>query len=202
MNALIIVDVQNDFLPGGALAVKDGFDIIPVINSIQTKFDLVVATQDWHPAEHKSFASNHPGKKPFDEIDLDGLSQVLWPDHCVQETSGAEFSNQLDSKRIEAIFRKGMDKNIDSYSGFFDNGKRKSTGLAPYLKGRNITSIFVAGLAADFCVYFTAVDALDQGFQTSIITDAAKAIDNGKLKNKLEDFVSKGGSLVTSKHFF
>lgn len=202
MNALIIVDVQNDFLPGGALAVKDGFDIIPVINSIQTKFDLVVATQDWHPAEHKSFASNHPGKKLFDEIDLDGLSQVLWPDHCVQETSGAEFSNQLDSKRIEAIFRKGMDKNIDSYSGFFDNGKRKSTGLAPYLEGRNITSIFVAGLAADFCVYFTAMDALDQGFQTSIITDAAKAIDNGKLKNKLEDFVSKGGSLVTSKHFF
>jgi nicotinamidase/pyrazinamidase len=202
MNALIIVDVQNDFLPGGALAVKEGFDIIPVINSIQTKFDLVVATQDWHPAEHKSFASNHPGKKPFDEIDLDGLSQVLWPDHCVQKTSGAEFSNQLDSKRIEAIFRKGMDKNIDSYSGFFDNGKRKSTGLAPYLKGRNITSIFVAGLAADFCVYFTAMDALEQGFQTSIITDATKAIDNEKLKNKLEDFVSKGGSLVTSHHFF
>jgi nicotinamidase/pyrazinamidase len=202
MNALIIVDVQNDFLPGGALAVKDGFDIIPVINSIQTKFNLVVATQDWHPAEHQSFASNHPGKKPFDEIDLDGLSQVLWPDHCVQETRGAEFSNQLDSKRIEAIFRKGMDKNIDSYSGFFDNGKRKSTGLAPYLKGRNITSIFVAGLAADFCVYFTAMDALEQGFQTSIITDATKAIDNEKLKNKLEDFVSKGGSLVTSRHFF
>ena len=202
MNALIIVDVQNDFLPGGSLAVKDGFDIIPVINSIQTKFDLVVATQDWHPAEHKSFASNHPGKKPFVEIDLDGLSQVLWPDHCVQETTGAEFSNQLDSKRIEAIFRKGMDKNIDSYSGFFDNGKRKSTGLAPYLKGRNITSIFVAGLAADFCVYFTAMDALEQGFQTSIITDATKAIDNEKLKNKLEDFVSKGGSLVTSNHFF
>lgn len=202
MNALIIVDVQNDFLPGGALAVKEGFDIIPVINSIQTKFDLVVATQDWHPAEHKSFASNHPGKKPFDEIDLDGLSQVLWPDHCVQETRGAEFSNQLDSKRIEAIFRKGMDKNIDSYSGFFDNGKRKSTGLAPYLKGRNTTSIFVAGLAADFCVYFTAIDALEQGFQTSIITDATKAIDNEKLKNKLEDFVSKGGSLVTSHHFF
>jgi nicotinamidase/pyrazinamidase len=201
MNALIIVDVQNDFLPGGSLAVKDGFDIIPVINSIQTKFDLVVATQDWHPAKHKSFASNHPDKKAFDEIELDGLPQVLWPDHCVQETTGAEFSNQLDSKRIEAIFRKGMDKNIDSYSGFFDNGKRKSTGLAPYLKGRDVTSVFVAGLAADFCVYFTAMDALEQGFQTSIITDATKAIDNEKLDNKWDAFVSTGGSLVTRNHF-
>jgi nicotinamidase/pyrazinamidase len=201
MNALIIVDVQNDFLPGGALAVKDGFDIIPVINSIQTKFDLVVATQDWHPAEHKSFASNHPGEKAFDEIDLDGLPQVLWPDHCVQQTHGAAFSDQLDSKRIEAIFRKGMDKNIDSYSGFFDNGKRKSTGLAPYLKGRNITSVFVAGLAADFCVYFTAMDALESGFKTAIITDATKAIDNEKLDNNCDAFVSKGGSLVTSNHF-
>jgi nicotinamidase/pyrazinamidase len=201
MNALITVDVQNDFLPGGALAVKDGFDIIPVINSIQTKFDLVVATQDWHPAEHKSFASNHPDKKPFDEIDLDGLPQVLWPDHCVQETTGAEFSDQLDSKRIEAIFRKGMDKNIDSYSGFFDNGKRKSTGLAPYLKGRDVTSVFVAGLAADFCVYFTAMDALESGFETSIITDATKAIDNEKLDNKWDAFVSTGGSLVTRNHF-
>ena len=198
MNALIIVDVQNDFLPGGTLAVKNGFDIIPVINSIQEEFDLVVATQDWHPAEHKSFASNHPGKKPFEEIEMDGLPQVLWPDHCVQQTAGAEFSKELDTKKIEAIFRKGMDKNIDSYSGFFDNGKKKSTGLADYLKGRNINSVFVAGLAADFCVYFTALDALELGFRASIITDATKSIDNEMLKSKLDSFVSKGGRLTTS----
>ena len=121
MKALIIVDIQNDFLPGGALAVKNGDAVIPVINKLQSQFDLVVATQDWHPADHKSFASMHPGKKNFDEIILDGLPQVLWPDHCVQETHGAEFSPLLDTKKIEAIFRKGMDKNIDSYSGFFDN---------------------------------------------------------------------------------
>ncbi|MEO8823780.1 MAG: bifunctional nicotinamidase/pyrazinamidase [Ginsengibacter sp.] len=198
MNALIIVDVQNDFLPGGALAVEDGFDTIPIINTLQEKFELVVATQDWHPAEHKSFASNHTGKKPFDEVELDLLPQVLWPDHCVQQTNGAEFSIDLDTKKIEAIFRKGMDKNIDSYSGFYDNGKRKSTGLAAYLEGRGITSVFVAGLAADFCVYFTALDALELGFKTTIITDATKAIDNEMLKRKLDSFVSKGGSLATS----
>ena len=201
MKALIIVDVQNDFLPGGTLAVKNGFDIIPVINSIQENFDLVVATQDWHPAEHKSFASNHPGKKPFEEITLDGLPQVLWTDHCVQQSHGAEFSKELDTKKIEAIFRKGMDKNIDSYSGFFDNGKRKSTGLAAYLKGRDVDSVFVAGLAADFCVYFTAMDALELGFKTSIITDATKAIDDTMLKSKLDTFVSKGGKLETSNTF-
>lgn len=201
MNALIIVDIQNDFLPGGALAVKGGFDIIPAINSLQTKFDLVVATQDWHPEEHKSFASNHPGKKPFEEIDLNGLRQVLWPDHCIRQTTGAEFSGKLDSKKIEAIFRKGMDENIDSYSGFFDNGKRKSTGLASYLKGKNVKSVFVAGLAADFCVYFTAMDALEIGFKTSIVTDATRAIDKKMLKNKLDIFVSKGGLLSTSNEY-
>ena len=201
MNALIIVDVQNDFLPGGALAVENGFDIIPIINSLQNKFDLVVATQDWHPATHKSFASNHQGKNPFEEIELDELTQVLWPDHCVQQTYGAEFYKELDTQKIEAIFRKGMDKNIDSYSGFFDNGKRKSTGLAAYLEGREIDSVYVAGLAADFCVYFTGMDALELGFETSIIIDATKAIDNEMLKSKFENFVSKGGKLANSKSF-
>lgn len=199
MNALIIVDVQNDFLPGGSLAVENGFEIFPAINSIQHKFDLVVATQDWHPADHKSFASNHPGSKESDEVQLGGLNQVLWPDHCVQQTVGAEFSNQLDTKNIEAIFRKGMDREIDSYSGFFDNGKKKATGLAPYLAGRNITSVFVAGLAADFCVFFTAMDALDSAFKASIITDATMAIDNKSLQNKFDSFVSKGGMLVNSQ---
>lgn len=198
MNALIIVDVQNDFLPAGALPVKDGDTIIPVINDLQNKFDLVVATQDWHPAGHKSFASSHPGKKVFEEIILDGLPQVLWPDHCVQQIFGAEISTALDTKKIEAIFRKGMDKNIDSYSGFFDNGKKKSTGMGDYLKGRGTTSIYVCGLAADYCVYFTALDGLELGFQSTIITDATKAIDENNFKKVLENFKSKGGKEITS----
>jgi|SRR5690348_2813947 nicotinamidase/pyrazinamidase len=199
MNALIIVDVQNDFLPGGSLAVENGFNIFPAINAIQQKFDLVVATQDWHPADHKSFASSHPGKKIFDEIQLEGLTQILWPDHCVQQSFGAEFSSQLDAKKIEAIFRKGMDKEIDSYSGFFDNGKKKATGLAPYLAGRNVSSVFVAGLAADYCVFFTAMDALELDFGASIIKDATMAIDNKSLQEKFDSFVSKGGALVNSQ---
>jgi nicotinamidase/pyrazinamidase len=198
MNALIIVDVQNDFLPGGALAVKDGDATIPLINNLQNNFDLVVATQDWHPGDHKSFASAHAGKKVFEEIILDGLPQVLWPDHCVQQTFGAQFSAQLDTQNIEAIFRKGMDKTIDSYSGFFDNGKKKSTGMADYLKGRGISSIYVCGLAADYCVYFTALDGLELGFQSAIITDATKAIDENNFKKLLENFKSKGGKEITS----
>ena len=199
MNALIIVDVQNDFLPSGALAVKDGDLVIPVINGLQNKFDLVVATQDWHPEDHKSFASSHPGKKVFEEIILDGLPQVLWPDHCVQETAGAEFSSKLNTKKIEAIFRKGMDKNIDSYSGFFDNGKKKVTGMGDYLKGRGVTAIFVTGLAADYCVNFTALDGLQLGFQSTIITDATRAIDEENLKKAMHEFLSKGGKEISSR---
>lgn len=199
MKALIIVDIQNDFLPGGALAVQNGDAVIPVINKLQSQFDLVVATQDWHPADHKSFASMHAGEKVFDEIMLDGLPQVLWPDHCVQETEGAEFSAQLDTKKIEAIFRKGMDKNIDSYSGFFDNGKKKATGMGDYLKGRGVTSIYVCGLAADYCVYFTALDGLEMGFQSTIITDATRAIDKENFEKVLEDFKSKGGQEIRSE---
>lgn len=198
MNALIIVDVQNDFLPGGALAVKDGDLVISIINGLQNKFDLVVATQDWHPDDHKSFASSHPGKKVFEELILDGLPQVLWPDHCVQETAGAEFSSKLNSKKIEAIFRKGMDKNIDSYSGFFDNGKKKATGMGDYLKGRGVTAIYVTGLAADYCVNFTALDGLQLGFQSTIITDATRAIDEVNFKKILEIFKSKGGQEIKS----
>ncbi|MGN6534030.1 MAG: bifunctional nicotinamidase/pyrazinamidase [Ginsengibacter sp.] len=188
MNALIIVDVQNDFLPGGALAVNKGDTIIPAINDLQKDFDLVVATQDWHPADHKSFASAHPGKKVFDEINLDGLPQVLWPDHCVQESYGAQFSSLLHTKKVEAIFRKGMDKNIDSYSGFFDNGKKKATGMGDYLKGRGVTAISVCGLAADYCVYFTALDGRELGFETTIITEATKAIDPENFKKIFRDF--------------
>lgn len=202
MKALIIIDIQNDFLPGGALAVQNGDAVIPVINKLQSQFDLVVATQDWHPADHKSFASMHPGKKIFDEIMLDGLPQVLWPNHCVQETEGAEFSVQLDTKKIEAIFRKGMDKNIDSYSGFFDNGKKKATGMGDYLKGRGVTSIYVCGLAADYCVYFTALDGLEMGFQSTIITDATLPIDKENFEKVMKDYKAKGGEEVRSDVVF
>ena len=198
MNALIIVDVQNDFLPGGALAVKNGDAVIPVINELQDDFALVVATQDWHPADHKSFASSHPEKKVFEEIMLDGLPQVLWPDHCVQETAGAQFSSLLNTKKIEAIFRKGMDKNIDSYSGFFDNGKKKATGMGAYLKGRGVTAIYVTGLAADYCVNFTALDGLELGFKSIIISNATKAIDEKNYKKNMEKFIAKEGSLLNS----
>lgn len=198
MKALIIVDIQNDFLPGGALALKNGDQIIPVINKLQDKFELVVATQDWHPSGHKSFASSHPGKKVFDEIILGGLPQVLWPEHCVQETLGAKFSSPLNTKKIEAIFRKGMDKNIDSYSGFFDNGKKKATGMGDYLKGRGVTDIFVTGLAADYCVNFTALDGLEMGFTSTIITDATLPIDELNFKKIKEGFSSKGGRLIRS----
>lgn len=197
MKALIIVDVQNDFLPGGALAVDKGDQVVPTINKLQEKFELVVATQDWHPAEHKSFASQHEGRRVFEEISLNGSPQVLWPDHCVQDSKGAAFSSELDQKRIEAIFRKGMEINIDSYSGFFDNGRKKATGLDDFLKGRGVTSVYIAGLAADFCVYFTALDALELGFESSIITDATKAIDQNELVKKLHFFSSKGGKEIT-----
>jgi nicotinamidase/pyrazinamidase len=193
MKALIIIDVQNDFLPGGALSVKNGDAVIPVINRLQNQFDLVVATQDWHPADHKSFASMHPGKKIFDKIILDGLAQVLWPNHCVQETQGAEFSSLLSTKKIEAIFRKGMDPNIDSYSGFFDNGKKKATGMGSYLKGRGVTDIYVTGLAADYCVNFTALDGLQLGFKSTIITEATRAIDEENFKTVMKEFTLKGG---------
>ena len=199
MNALIIVDVQNDFLPGGALAVKEGDVIIPVINNLQNKFDLVVATQDWHPFNHKSFASSHSGKKVFEKINLDGLPQVLWPGHCVQETAGAQFSSLLYTRKIEAIFRKGMDINIDSYSGFFDNGKKKATGMGAYLKGRGITHIYVVGLAADYCVNFTALDGLELGFESTIITDATRAIDPENFKKNLKSFKEKGGGEIRSE---
>ena len=199
MDALIIVDVQYDFLPGGALAVNEGDAVIPVINNLQKKFDLVVATHDWHPPNHKSFASQHADKNIFEEITLNGLPQVLWPDHCIVETAGARFAAGLEGKNIEAIFRKGMETEIDSYSGFFDNGKKKATGLDAFLKGRGVSSIFVAGLAADYCVYFTALDGLELGFQSTIITDATRAINPDDFANKLQDFKSRGGKETRSQ---
>ena len=196
--ALILVDIQNDFLPGGALAVPEGDAIIPVVNRVQPRFDLVVATQDWHPLDHKSFASNHAGAKPFDQTTLHGLPQTLWPDHCVQGTRGAEFAPSLDMRPVEAIFRKGTDPEIDSYSGFFDNGQRKSTGLADYLRGKGITSVYVAGLAGDICVWFTARDAAKAGFRTTMINDACKPLDPAAFAAQAGEREAVGVELVDS----
>jgi nicotinamidase/pyrazinamidase len=198
MNALLLIDIQNDFLPGGSLAVADSDAIIPVVNAVQKRFELVVATQDWHPVQHKSFASNHKGKKVFEQIDLDGLPQVLWPDHCVQGSPGADLSAAVDWKTTEAIFRKGTNPEIDSYSGFYDNGHRKATGLSAYLKGRGVTTIYLAGLAADYCVYFTAKDALAEGFEIVIIEDATRAIDEEGYQKARKDIQERGGRLVQS----
>lgn len=196
MKALIIVDMQNDFLQGGKLAVHGGNEIISIINKIQEKFDLVVATQDWHPNDHRSFASQHQGKNVYEKIDLLGMEQILWPDHCIQGTFGAELSSNLSQNRIEAIFRKGMNKNIDSYSGFFDNGKLKCTGLGDFFKGREISEVYVCGLAADYCVYYTAKDALELGFKTFIIENATKAIDAVNFDLIKKSFVINNGNIT------
>ena len=178
MKALVLVDIQNDFLPGGALAVPRGDEVIPVANRISPKFELVVATQDWHPRDHGSFAANHPGTKPGDVIDLNGLRQVLWPVHCVQNTRGAELGPGLDVSRVARVIQKGTDPAIDSYSGFFDNGYRRATGLADYLREKNVTEIFVMGLATDYCVNFTALDAVRRvGLRTTLVEDGSRGID-------------------------
>lgn len=174
---LLIVDMQIDFLPGGLLAVQGGDDLVPVINELAAKFPLVVATQDWHPAGHCSFASSHAGRKPFEEIDWAGGRQRLWPEHCVQGTSGADFAPGLDLGPMAAVFRKGMDPQVDSYSGFFDNNQAHRTGLAGYLRDLEVSELYVVGLAAEICVAFTAVDGVSEGFKTVVIEDAARAID-------------------------
>lgn len=175
--ALLLVDLQVDFLPTGMLPVPEGDRIIPLANTLMRDYRTVVATQDWHPADHGSFAANHPWRKPGQVIDLYGLEQVLWPIHCVQETWGAEFVADLDTDRIDAVFRKGTDPRIDSYSGFYDNGHRKSTGLAEWLRGRGITDVHVAGLALDYCVKFTVLDALREGFAVTLLREATRGVE-------------------------
>ncbi|MCI0723446.1 MAG: bifunctional nicotinamidase/pyrazinamidase [Acidobacteria bacterium] len=177
MKALILVDIQNDFLPCGALAVPHGDEVIPVANEYQTRFDLIVATQDWHPADHQSFAANHAGKQAGDLIDLNGLPQILWPVHCVQGTRGAEFAAALKTEQWAKVFQKGVDPEIDSYSGFFDNGHRKDTGLASYLRDCGVHSVHILGLATDYCVKFTALDAVSLGFRTHLILDGCRGVN-------------------------
>ena len=199
MRALLLIDIQNDFLPGGALAVPEGDAIIPIVNKLQEQFDLVVATQDWHPENHKSFASNHEGRNTFEVIELKGLEQVLWPDHCLQGSSGAAFSNAVNMNRVEAVFRKGLNPEIDSYSGFYDNGHLKSTGLTDYLRGKEVREVYLAGLAADYCVYFSAKDALQEGFKAFIIEDATRPINPEGFEKAKADVEARGGKLVQSQ---
>ncbi|HKJ78013.1 MAG TPA: bifunctional nicotinamidase/pyrazinamidase [Prolixibacteraceae bacterium] len=199
MKSMIIIDVQNDFIPGGPLAVQGGDEIVPVINGLQESFDLVVATQDWHPQNHMSFASNQKGKEPFQEGEVGGMKQILWPDHCVQNSEGAEFHPGLETKKIEAIFRKGMDPEIDSYSAFYDNGHKKSTGLAGYVKEKGASDLYFCGLAADVCVYFSIKDALQEGFSATLIEDATRALDNEKFAEMKQELQEKGMNITDSK---
>lgn len=177
MKALLLIDIQNDFMPGGSLAVPGGDEIIPIINELMPKYDLVVATQDWHPENHGSFAANHPGKNIFEQILLDGLPQTLWPVHCVQNTGGALFAPGLDTRLIHRVFTKGMNPQIDSYSGLYDNGHRASTGMGEWLKSQSVTELHVAGVATDYCVKFTVLDALAKGFHVSLITTACRGVN-------------------------
>jgi nicotinamidase/pyrazinamidase len=199
MKTLIIVDPQNDFMPGGSLTVPQGNEIVPIINKLQKEFELVVATQDWHPKTHASFASTHQGKNEFETITLNGLEQIMWPDHCVQNTAGAAFHKDLDTAKIEAIFRKGTNKEIDSYSGFYDNGHKKSTGLTGYLKEKKATHLYFCGLAAEICVYFSAKDALKEGFNVSIIEDATRALNEKEFKKLKTELKEMGGEIISSK---
>lgn len=200
MDALIVVDVQNDFLPGGALAVPDGDAVISVINNLAEKFELIAATQDWHPANHGSFVSWHPEHRIGDIVDLNGLPQVVWPDHCVQGTYGAEFATALHASARANVFPKGTDATVDSYSGFFDNGRRQATALGGFLKNRNVRRVFVTGLATDYCVRFTALDAISLGFEVVVVEDACRGVNlhPHDVKNALKELQGVGIQMTDS----
>jgi len=174
---LLVIDVQNDFCPGGALAVGEGDAVVPVINRLAERFDHVVLTQDWHPAGHSSFASSHPGSAPFETIAMPYGPQTLWPDHCVQGTPGAAFHSELLTNRAQLVIRKGFRGAIDSYSAFYENDRRTPTGLAGYLRERSLKRVFLAGLATDYCVYYSAVDARREGFDAIVVENGCRAID-------------------------
>src|SRR5436305_8980437 len=200
MNALIIVDLQNDFLPGGALPVPHGDKVVPLANKLQRKFELVLAIQDWHPPDHGSFAPNHPAKKPGDRIILDGIEQILWPVHCVQNTHGAEFAPAFDTSRIAHVFHKGIDPKIDSYSTFFDNAHRRHTGLAHYLEKRGIKDIYLMGLALDYCVKYSALDARQLGLKTHVVVDGCRGIElaRGDIGRAIDEMKRAGTILLKS----
>ena len=196
-NALIVIDVQNDFCPGGALAVPEGNAIVPGINALMDDFDSVILTQDWHPAGHSSFASGHAGRAPYDMMDMPYGPQVLWPDHCVQGTPGAAFHSTLSTDRADLIIRKGYDPAIDSYSAFFENDQTTATGLEGYLRTRGITSLTMVGLATDFCVNYSAQDAAKLGFSVTVRSDLCRAINlDGSLSNALQGMEDAGVKLA------
>jgi nicotinamidase/pyrazinamidase len=197
-SVLLVVDVQVDFCPGGNLSVPDGEKVVPVINRLIPVFPRVVATQDWHPKNHVSFASNHPGSNPFDTIGGKEEQQILWPDHCVPGTAGAEFHPGLDTLPFDLIVRKGTNPALDSYSAFFENDHQTPTGLHFYLKGLNVRSVYLTGLALDVCVYYSAMDALKLGFHTVVVEDACRGIDAppGTLSARLEDMRKAGAQIV------
>lgn len=200
MKALVVVDMQNDFMPGGALGVPSADEIVPMINALIPRFSLVVATKDWHPPDHVSFAANHPGKKVGDKIRIGDMDQILWPVHCVRNTDGADFVSSLETTNFASIFYKGTDKNIDSYSAFFDNARRKSTGLGDYLKSRNINEVYLAGLTTDYCVLYSTMDAIDLGFMVNVIVDACRPInlDPRDEQRALAAMAAKGAKIIKS----
>ena len=198
-DVLLVIDVQNDFCPGGALAVPAGDAVVPVVNRLGARFADVVMTQDWHPAGHLSFASAHPGRRPFETIDLAYGAQTLWPDHCVQGSAGAQFHPELSLPRAELVVRKGFRKAIDSYSAFYENDRRTPTGLAGYLRERGFRRVFFAGLATDFCVHYSAVDARREGFAAVLVEDGCRAIDlAGSLADAMQKMAAAGVERITS----
>jgi len=197
---LLVVDVQNDFCPGGSLAVEQGDEVVPVINGIMPKFDRVVATQDWHPRDHVSFASTHPGRKVLDVVNADGIEQVLWPDHCIQGTRGAELHPRLEVGRIELVLRKGMRRRLDSYSVFFENDHVTDTGLRWYLQGMGVDTVFVCGLTTDYCVRASALDARRLGLSVTVIRDACRGVDfpKGSIEKSIMEMEKAGVRLADS----
>lgn len=197
--ALLIIDVQNDFCPGGALEVPEGDRVVPVINRLSEAFDIVLQTQDWHPEGHSSFASSHEGRDPFETVEMSYGEQVLWPDHCVQGSEGAEFHPDLVTRRSQLIVRKGFRREIDSYSAFYENDNETVTGLAGYLRSRNIDTLYTAGLATDFCVKWSVLDGLREGFGIRIVEDAVRGIDiEGSVDRAWSEMLDAGAGKVRS----
>ncbi|NOY10322.1 MAG: bifunctional nicotinamidase/pyrazinamidase [Spirochaetes bacterium] len=197
-SVLLVIDVQNDFCPGGKLSVPEGNLVVPVINRIMHRFAKVVATQDWHPGDHLSFASGHPGKEVMETITVNGIEQVLWPDHCVQGTAGADFYPGLDLNGVSLILRKGTNRETDSYSAFFENDRETATGLDGYLKGLHMDTVYLTGLAMDYCVYYTALDAVKLGYKTRVVLEGVRGVDfpEGNVRKALNDMKQKGVVII------
>ena len=200
--ALLVVDLQNDFMPWGSLPVKDADATVKVANKLASLFEIVVASQDWHPKNHGSFASQYEGKRPGEHVDLDGIDQILWPDHCVQNSEGAQFVDGLDTKAFSKIIHKGVDPAIDSYSAFFDNAHRRETGLHTYLQENGVKNLFILGIATDYCVKFSVLDAINLGYNTFVVIDGCRGVelDDGDSKIALQQMHNLGAHLIDSKN--